>query len=317
MSERELFLVVPLAVVIIGGIIATAVWRRWADERLIKERLAQIFERQTSSLHTEHVLIEQDQNDKSATQQAAFGWLEHILQMSDSRETTAGFINTSLAIILLGLVITLALDISLLFGILGGVGIVVARLMILYSIGQRKRMKFIEQLPGSLDLMVSVLRSGLSVPQALKAVGDEMPAPCGLEFQQVLQRVNLGQSLSEAFAPTVQKFDLFELDLVRRAAAIQLEVGGSLAELLDKTNATLRQRLKLFRQVRVLTAQSRLSGTIIALLPIFVAIAFNAMNPGYLTPLFDTGIGRMMLMVAIAFQVAGIIVIRKMSTIKV
>lgn len=104
---------------------------------------------------------------------------------------------------------------------------------------------------------------------------------------------------------------------MRRAIAIQAEVGGSLAELLDKTNSTLRQRLKLVRQVNILTTQSRLTALVVGLLPVFMAIGMNVINPDYLRPLMDTNLGRTLLIVGIVLQLFGIFVMKKMSTVKV
>ena len=174
-----------------------------------------------------------------------------------------------------------------------------------------------EQLPDAIDLIVAVLRSGLSIPQAVKSAGEDMSDPCGTEFDEILQRMNLGQSLPDAIRPSVERYQSFELDLIARAAAVQLEVGGSLAELLEKTNATLRQRLRLKRQVAVLTAQSRLSGLVISVMPFVIAIGFSIMVPGYLQPLVSTNVGRMMLAAAFVLQACGILAVKRLSTFKV
>ncbi|HEY9788664.1 MAG TPA: type II secretion system F family protein [Candidatus Obscuribacterales bacterium] len=181
----------------------------------------------------------------------------------------------------------------------------------------RLRRKFIEQLPNAIDLMVAVLRSGHSLPMAVRSVGQEIPAPVGKEFQEVLARINLGQPMAEALAHSTEKFCSYELDLIRRAVAIQAEVGGSLAELLEKTNVTLRQRLKLARHVQVLTAQSRLTAIIVGLMPFAVAFGLNFLNPGYLNPLVQSELGRVLLIVALILQALGVGIMTKLSTVKV
>lgn len=181
----------------------------------------------------------------------------------------------------------------------------------------RKRTKFIEQLPDAIDLMVSVLRTGHSVAQAVRSVGKESAQPLGEEFSQILQRINLGQPFGEALSSTVAKYKSDELDLIRRAITIQAEVGGSLAELLEKTNLTLRQRLKLKRQVRVLTSQSRLTGIIVGLLPLMLGSALEFLSPGYLEPLFTSDLGRMLLALAVVLEVVGIVLINKMTEVKI
>lgn len=181
----------------------------------------------------------------------------------------------------------------------------------------RRRVKFSEQLPDAIDLMVSVLRSGHSIPQAIKAVADELPYPCGTEFGELAHRMNLGQTLADALVYSSLRLRLYELDLIRRAVAIQAEVGGSLAELLERTNWTLRQRLKLVRQVRVLTAQSRLTAVIVALLPVVMAAGLHYLSPGYLRPLFETDAGRILLGAAVFLQMLGLLIMKRMSTMKV
>ena len=179
------------------------------------------------------------------------------------------------------------------------------------------RKQFVSQLPDAIDLMVSVLRTGHSVPQAVKTVSEELPAPMGAEFAQVLQRMNLGQTFSQALFYTCEKYVSFELDLIRRAATIQAETGGSLAELLEKTNSTLRQRLKLVRQVGVLTAQSKLTATVVSLLPFAMAALLQYLSPGYLNPLFYSELGKFLLAGALMLMVVGMVLMRKMATVKV
>jgi tight adherence protein B len=181
----------------------------------------------------------------------------------------------------------------------------------------KRRVKFSEQLPDAIDLMVSVLRSGHSVPQAVKAVADELPDPCGTEFGELAHRMNLGQTLSDALVYSSLRLRSYELDLIRRAVTIQAEVGGSLAELLERTNWTLRQRLKLVRQVRVLTAQSRLTAVIVALLPAVMAAGLNYVSPDYLRPLLATEPGRLLLVAAVFLQLLGLFVMKRMSNMKV
>jgi tight adherence protein B len=116
---------------------------------------------------------------------------------------------------------------------------------------------------------------------------------------------------------SAKRFQSYELDLMRKAVAIQNEVGGSLAELLDKTNHTLRERLKQAKQLKVITAQSRLSAGIVGLLPIVLAIGLNIMSPGYLNMLVEDPMGRLLLCASIFLELLGVYVMKKMSTMKI
>jgi len=220
-------------------------------------------------------------------------------------------------LLILPFALCLALDLPAWFGALIGVLLASVPFFVIFARRAALRRKFLEQLPDAMDLMVSVLRSGHSIPQAVKSVAQEIAQPCGTEFAAVLQRMNLGQPLSLALIYSAEKFRSDELDLIRRAIAIQAEVGGSLSDLLEKTNSTLRGRLKLARQVQVLTAQSRLTGVIVGLLPIVLACVLNFMSPGYLSPLFNSQLGQALLMVAVALQTLGVLIMRRMATVRV
>ncbi len=179
------------------------------------------------------------------------------------------------------------------------------------------RTKFQMQLPNALDLMVSILRSGHSIPMAVRSVAQESPAPLGDEFIIIFHRMNLGQSLPEALETSVKKYDSFELDLLRRASALNLEVGGSLAEVLDKTNHTLRERINLKNQIGVLTAQGKLSAIICGMLPIVVAVIFSQINPNYLEPLTQNITGQIMIAAAVGLELVGFFAMYKLSSFRI
>ncbi|MBI4533705.1 MAG: type II secretion system F family protein [Candidatus Melainabacteria bacterium] len=227
------------------------------------------------------------------------------------------FLYLLIALIVFPVTVAFALGLNFLIALVAGLSLAMVSVVTLVLIASRRRIKFSEQMPDAIDLMVSVLRSGHSIPQAVKAVADELPAPCGVEFGEVMQRLNLGQALASALVSSAERFGSYEVDLMRRAVAIQSEVGGSLAELLEKTNLTLRARLKLVKQVRVLTAQARLTAIIVGLLPLVVAVVLETMSPGYLKPLFHTDMGRMLLVVAISLQGLGLFLMKKLSTVTV
>lgn len=224
---------------------------------------------------------------------------------------------TSVLIIVTGAVAGLLLSAQWWWGAGAGALLATCPWIVINVRANQRRAKFNEQLPNALDLFISVLRSGHSIPQAVRAVADEVPAPCGSEFAEMLQRMNLGQTLPQALAYSVSRFKSFELDLIRRATEIQMEIGGSLSDLLEKTNQTLRQRLKLQKQVQVLTAPSRLSAVIIFILPFLIAITFSFINPDYMAPLTDTKLGRALLSLAIAAQLVGYLIMRKLASFKV
>lgn len=243
--------------------------------------------------------------------------IEKLINRSGVRISISTFLNITCALLLLPPALSVTFGNSMLLAL--GVGLVLAAIpsVVLFIKRSLRRSKFITQLPDAIDLIISILRSGHSIPQAIKTVGDESPLPCGEEFNEIMQRINLGQSLAESLGYSCEKYKSKELDLLRRAVSIQAEVGGSLAELLEKTNATLRQRIKLVRHVKVLTAQSRLTAGIVGLLPICIAVGLQVISPNYLTPLFETQLGRILLTLAVVLQIFGIGLMSKMATVKV
>ncbi len=292
------------------------------QKQLLSQRLAGFLEPSPSQDDTAKTLLKTDRvfGDGLLSAFSTFSLakkIEKLIVQSGVQMSAATFIFATVLLLLAPSSLAMVFQFDILIAILAGVILSVIPLSYVLAKRTALRKKFTEQLPDAIDLMISVLRSGHSIPQAIKTVSEEISAPCGTEFAEVLQRMNLGQPLSEALVYTCDKFRSFELDLMRRAIAIQAEVGGSLAELLDKTNSTLRQRLKLVRQVRILTTQSRLTALVVGLLPIVMAVGMQVINPNYLEPLVSSNFGRTLLIVGIVLQVFGIFVMKKMSTVKV
>jgi tight adherence protein B len=312
-----------LSVPLIGGIVATQIWARKKERGAIASRLSRLME---SPIKSEPPLTLLKRPTHLASLESFREHLEHLPGMDALRlllwqaghedRLPTVLILEGLAVVL-PLLLAFAFGLNILFGMVLSLILAATPIIVLKSMVDARRSKFCELLPNAIDLMVAVLRSGHSIPQAVKAVAAESPQPCGDEFENVLHRLNLGQPLSESLIISAKRFQSYELDLMRKAVAIQNEVGGSLAELLDKTNATLRERLKQAKQLKVITAQSRLSAGIVGLLPIILAIGLNILSPGYMQMLVDDPIGRLLLCVSILLEVLGVYVMRQMSTMKV
>lgn len=193
-------------------------------------------------------------------------------------------------------------------------------LLPLWWLGRREtaRLKQFEgQLPDALGLIANSLRSGYSFLQALDVVSREMPEPLGREFAQVLRENKVGIPLEDALAGLSRRVNSPDLDLVITAVLIQRQVGGNLAEIVEKIGQTIRNRLQLLGQVRALTAQGRLSGWIVSALPVGLGLILHGVNPDYLQPLFRHPLGWMMLGVGVVMQAVGILVINKMVQMEV
>ena len=173
------------------------------------------------------------------------------------------------------------------FTISGGflVGSRVPRIMINRA-AKKRVLTFSEQLGDMLNLWVNALRSGYSVLQGMETIATEMPNPIAKEFERVVQEVRLGLSVEQALDNMYQRVPSEDLDLVITAVNIQREVGGNLAEVLDSISFTIRERVRIKGEVRVLTSQGRASGWIITLLPAAMALILYGINPTYIGQLF-------------------------------
>jgi tight adherence protein B len=147
-------------------------------------------------------------------------------------------------------------------------------------------LRFEQQLPDTLSLWVNALRSGYSVLQSMEAIAKDAPEPTQTEFRRVVQEVQLGIDMADALQHLLERVESPDLDLAITAVNIQREVGGNLAEILDVISNTIRERIKLKGEVRVLTSQGRMTGYLISFLPIALAMFLNGISPGYMGQMF-------------------------------
>ena len=183
---------------------------------------------------------------------------------------------------------------------------------------QVRRIRHIDsQLVDALILISNSLKSGYSFLQGLELVAEEAPKPICDEFSRVLRETNLGMNLDEALEGIVERVPSEDLDLVITAVKIQRQTGGNLSEVLDRIAHTIRERIRIKGEINTLTAQGKLQGIILTLLPPGIAIGIYGMAPDFMSPLFTTLLGKMMLGVAFVLQVIGAIFIKKIVEIKV
>ncbi len=168
----------------------------------------------------------------------------------------------------------------------GIAGLFFPRFYVSYKQGQRLR-RFESQLPDTLSLWVNALRSGYAVLQAMEAIADEAPEPTATEFRRVVLENQLGIPLDVALEHLYERMPSEDLDLVNTAVNIQREVGGNLAEILDSIGHTIRDRIQLKGEIRVLTSQGRATGWLISLLPIALTIFLYLVSPSYMSNLVE------------------------------
>jgi tight adherence protein B len=210
----------------------------------------------------------------------------------------------------LGLVVILTQD--LLLGIGGFImGYMIPGFVVGFIRG--KRIKALNsQLVECLELISTSLASGFSFLQGMEAVRNEMPPPLGEEVGRSLRDISLGSGTEDSLAALVVRTGDADLKLAITAVLVQRRVGGNLSEVLNNISTTLRERIRIRGEISTLTAQARGSGMIIGLLPIGLAILLTLVNQSYLTPLYSSTLGRMILGGAVVTEVIGFIFIRKM-----
>lgn len=181
---------------------------------------------------------------------------------------------------------------------------------------RRRRKKFTNQLGDMLTMVANALRAGFSFMQAFELISREMDAPMGREVQLVVNEVNLGNTLESALDNMQRRVASPDFELVVTAVLIQRQVGGDLASILDTISETIAERVRMRREVMALTAQGRLSGIVVAVIPVALGLFLEIVNPGYLKPLLETDIGRMFIIGAIIMDMIGFLVIKKIVDIR-
>jgi len=182
---------------------------------------------------------------------------------------------------------------------------------------KRRAEKLREQLPDVLTIMASSLRAGHSFMQSLDAVAKEIAQPAATEFQRVVSEIRLGRPVDDALEALAVRVGSPDFRWAVLAVNIQREVGGNLAEILDNVADTLRERAQMRRQVRVLTAEGRLSAWVLTLLPLSIALYMFITNPDYIGLLVTTTLGIIMLASASVLLVIGVFWMRKIVDIDV
>jgi tight adherence protein B len=237
--------------------------------------------------------------------------LQLFLQQS-AVDVTVGFILTiaffsGWIVFLLALLFKLAVILALLFGLLA----FSLPFLVIGIKRQRRFLKFEEQFPDAIDLLARAVRAGHAFTTGLNLIAKEMPSPMSDEFQRTYEQQNLGLSLRDAFENMMRRVPLTDVRIFVTALTIQKESGGNLAEILDNLASVIRERFKLMRQIRVYTAQGRLSLYILVGIPPLMGIMIYFLNRDYIMRLFNDPLGIRILMTGILLQVMGYFVIRK------
>ncbi|OGO04672.1 MAG: hypothetical protein A2Y73_05750 [Chloroflexi bacterium RBG_13_56_8] len=206
-------------------------------------------------------------------------------------------------------------------GALGGLifGIILGYAPLIYlRRAQKQRQKaFTAQLSDVLTLLVGALKAGYGLTQALQVPAEQLAPPASQEFSKVIRAIGLGVSVQQALRDMVDRIGTEDAELVVTAINVQHEVGGNLAETLATIAETIRDRIRIQREIGVLTAEERMTGYILAGLPVVLALVLFTLNPEFMSALLAPGWIRILPVVAVLMQLAGLWVIQKIISIEV
>ena len=177
--------------------------------------------------------------------------------------------------------------------------------------------KFKKQLPDGLDLIARALKAGHAFNGGMSLAADEFDDPLGPEFAEALDEINFGISVSNALKNMARRIDCTEIKYFVVGVILQRETGGNLAELIETLATLIREKFKFQGKVRTLTAEGRISGVILALLPFAFTGIVALLNPQFFEPLITEPLGRIMILAAFVMMVIGILIIKKMVKIEV
>jgi tight adherence protein B len=308
---------IALVMLIIGIFLNTSEGRG-----LVDKRLKNFLESETTS------------TQKSNSKNALTNWVNRRVEKSSFGEKIARELARAdlkfkpgeyialyvIAIVGLGMITYLIGGRLFLSAVIGGIiGSFLPR-MYVKSQQSKRLQKFNDQLPDMLNLVVNGLRAGFSTLQAMEAVSKELPSPICDEFKRVVQEMQLGVSMEKALMSLLRRIPSEDLDFVVTSINIQREVGGNLAEIMEIISFTIRERIRIKGEIRVLTSQVKYSGRILSLMPVILIIILYFLNRDYIMDLFlpeNILCGSIALGLAVVLIVVGYFVMNKFAQIEV
>jgi tight adherence protein B len=241
--------------------------------------------------------------------------LHHALSQSGLRWTLGGLGVRSLGSAALGAVVGLALSgpaLSLVAALFAGS----APYFYVRWRRTRRILQLESQLPDAIDLLARAVRAGHPLSEGLRMAAEEAQDPLASEFRITFEEQKFGLPFEEALLGLGDRVEIVDMRILVTAILVQREVGGNLSEILDQISETMRERFTLKRQVRVYTAQGRMSGYTLAALPVLVGFAISVINPSYMTTLFRESVGQALLAGAVFLQGIGFLWIRRIVDVR-
>ena len=197
----------------------------------------------------------------------------------------------------------------------GIIGFVIPPILVQRS-KSKKQIVFNKQLGEALIIMSNCIKTGYSFQQAMESVANEMQPPISTEFTWVIREINFGVPFEDAMMRMSERVENSDLKILVSAVLTSSQVGGNLSEILDTISETIKDRIKLREEIRILSAQGRVSGIIIGILPIVIMLILMVFNPNYINDFISTQGGRMLIIIGIVMETLGFFVVSRIVDVK-
>jgi tight adherence protein B len=309
-----------LSILVITFGLVLALTRGSPEEKSVEQRMASIHRAAKTGNDMTAVAAQLFKT----TRTSRFGWLEEILErfqfsrklqihiMQAHSSTTVGtLVLSSLGLALTGYVIVWFVVPILLIDIAAGAALALLPYGLLSFQRSRRINAFNALLPQSIDMLARALRAGHSVIGALEILTQNVLEPAASEFGEVFKQQNIGLPLREALMQLLDRVPSADLRVLVTAILVQKDTGGNLAEILDRTVAVIRDRLRIQGEIRVQTAQGRLTGWILSALPVVMLVLINLVNPGYSSILLHDPTGQKLIYISLGMLTVGALIIRR------
>lgn len=308
-------LLIPLFVILTVLFIASAIYRQLAADNQMQQNVYTSLGINPDAEGTKGKLSKN--LDKRLTKLSMAGKIEQKLIAADSKMTVAEYVLSRAGFGFAAFLIGWLVSGYVLGGLLlGGIGSVLPAVQLNRQI-KKRGLQIEEQLPDMLSLLTGSLRAGYGLLHACRVVQQEMPQPISTEFSRVVKETSLGISLPQALDHMVDRVKNEDMEMMVTAIHIQNEVGGSLAEVLEVITHTIRERIELRGEIRSMTAQQRMTGWMLSLLPVGVGTALMMISPDYMMEIFQPGWPLLIPIGAVIMIIIGNILMRILMKIEV
>lgn len=313
-----LFVFLPILLIVFGMIIFAT--RSTSEQKTVDRRISAIITLQTRS----DVSNQKGRSFLTTPEAKPFGWLENLLGRTKIARELRALILQSQSPISMGTILMSMTGLTIGTGAivyfwmsmpmvaLIGAGMAACMPIALLRVRRNRRIaSFNKALPDCIEMCARSLRAGHSIIAAIDIVADQAAEPAKMEFREVFRKQNYGLSLRDALMQMLDRVPSMDLHVMVTGILVQKDTGGNLAEILDRIVAVIRERLRIQGELKTNTAQGRLTGWILCLLPIVLLLAINVINPGYSSVLFHNPLGKKITYIGLMLLVAGTILIRQ------